>query len=178
MAQNRQFKGGTPPWEAQGWVEYTVPYGRGLLFARRVEKLETIGETKRALRHLEKQLQDWYDPPLCNDTVAGRKLRDAWVTRYGWPTVIKKSETVMTTIKARIHVASDGTLTGRATSLPPGEHEAEIALVDSGKGTAKSDVDTLLTRVRAIQEEVARLPVLDGSSADEIIGYNKRGHFD
>jgi hypothetical protein len=84
----------------------------------------------------------------------------------------------MTTIKARIHIAPDGTLTGRATGLPPGEHEAEIALVDSGKGTARSDAGTLLARVRAIQEEVARLPVLDGRSADEIIGYNRRGHFD
>src|SRR5215472_16070293 len=82
LSKNQQFKGGTPPWEAQGWVEYTVPYGRGLLFARRVEKLATIEETKRALRHLEKQLQDRYDPPLCNGTVAGRKLRDAWVRRY------------------------------------------------------------------------------------------------
>lgn len=27
MRKNQQFKGGTPPWEAQGWVEYTVPYG-------------------------------------------------------------------------------------------------------------------------------------------------------
>lgn len=25
MLKNQQFKGGMPPWEAQGWVEYTVP---------------------------------------------------------------------------------------------------------------------------------------------------------
>jgi hypothetical protein len=92
MLRNRQFKGGTPPWEAQGWVDYTVPYGRGLLFAHRVERLATIEETKRALRYLEKQLQDRYNPPLCNDTVAGRKLRDEWVRKHGWPTVTKKSE--------------------------------------------------------------------------------------
>jgi len=61
-AKNQQFKGRTPPWEAQGSVEYTVPYGRGLLFALRVENLPTLEETKKALRHLEKQLQDRYDP--------------------------------------------------------------------------------------------------------------------
>lgn len=91
MLKNQQFKGGTPPWEAQGWIDYTVPYGRrGLLFARRVETLAKANETKKALRYLERQLQDLYDPPLCNDTVAGRKLRDAWVGRHGWPLVIRK----------------------------------------------------------------------------------------
>ncbi len=65
MRKNQQFKGGTPPWEAQGWVEYTVRYGgRGLLFAQHVENLPTLEATKKALRHLEKQLQDFYDP-LC-----------------------------------------------------------------------------------------------------------------
>ena len=49
------FKGGTPPWEAQGWVEYTVLYdGRELLFARRVKNLPTLEETKKALGYLEK----------------------------------------------------------------------------------------------------------------------------
>ena len=33
-------------------------------------------------------------------------------------------------------------------------------------------------RVRAIQEEMAQLPVLDERSPEEIIGYNGRGHFD
>jgi hypothetical protein len=84
----------------------------------------------------------------------------------------------MATIKTRICVASDGTLTGHANGLPPGEHEAEIALVDSGKGAAQSDTETVLARVRAIQEEVARLPVLDKRTPEEIIGYNERGHFD
>jgi antitoxin VapB len=50
--------------------------------------------------------------------------------------------------------------------------------VDSVKEAARSDADTLLARVRAIQEEMARLPVLDERSPDEIIGYNERGHFD
>jgi hypothetical protein len=84
----------------------------------------------------------------------------------------------MRTIKTRIRVAPDGTLTGRASGLPPGEHEAEIALVDTSKGAPRPDTETLLARVRAIQREVAQLPILDGRSADEIIGYNERGHFD
>ena len=84
----------------------------------------------------------------------------------------------MTTVKTRIRVAPDGTLTGRASGLPPGEHEAEIALVDIGKSVDSPDVHLLLARVRAIQQEIAQLPVLDKRSSDEIIGYNKRGHFD
>ena len=84
----------------------------------------------------------------------------------------------MITVKTRIRVAPDGRLTGRAGGLPPGEHEAEIALIDTEKGAARLDADTLLTRVRAIQEEMAKLPVLDDRSPDEIIGYNERGHFD
>jgi hypothetical protein len=84
----------------------------------------------------------------------------------------------MITVKTRIRVAPDGTLAGRAGGLPPGEHEAEIALIDPEKGAARLDADTLLARVRAIQEEMAQLPVLDDRSPDEIIGYNERGHFD
>lgn len=83
----------------------------------------------------------------------------------------------MTTIKARIRIAPDGTLAGRAKGLPAGEHEAEIRLVEHAEAPAAHDVDTLLARVRAIQAEIARLPVLDNRSPDEIIGYNERGHF-
>ncbi|HJU14898.1 MAG TPA: hypothetical protein VJ770_00380 [Stellaceae bacterium] len=86
---------------------------------------------------------------------------------------------LMTKIKTRIHIASDGTLTGRAEGLPVGEHEAEIQLVESSMETpAARDADALLARVRAIQAEVARLPVYDSRSPDEIVGYNERGHFD
>jgi hypothetical protein len=84
----------------------------------------------------------------------------------------------MTTIKTRICVAPDGTLTGQAAGLPPGEHEAEIALVDTNKSVGRPDAATLLARVRAIQEEMAQLPVLDERTSDEIIGYDERGHFD
>jgi hypothetical protein len=84
----------------------------------------------------------------------------------------------MTTIKTRICVATDGTFTGRITGLPSGEHEAEIALIDTSKGAARPDADALLAQVRAIQHEMAQLPVFDKRSPDDIVGYNKRGHFD
>ena len=84
----------------------------------------------------------------------------------------------MTTVKTRICVAPDGTLTGRATGLPPGEHEGEIALVDTGKSVDSPDVHALLARVHAIQQEIAQLPLLDKGSPDEISGYNACGKFD
>ena len=33
-------------------------------------------------------------------------------------------------------------------------------------------------RIKRISEEVAKLPVLDDRSDDEILGYNDQGHFD
>jgi hypothetical protein len=80
----------------------------------------------------------------------------------------------MTTVKTRMRVAPDGTLTGRASGLPPGEHEGELALVDTGRSVDSPDLHTLLARVHAIQQEIAQLPVLDRRSSDEIIGYNER----
>ena len=84
----------------------------------------------------------------------------------------------MIKIITRIRVAPVGTLTARAAGLPVGEHEAEIQLLEDAETPAARDVDTLLTQVRAIQAEVARLPVYDSRSPNEIIGYNERGHFD
>jgi hypothetical protein len=84
----------------------------------------------------------------------------------------------MTTVKTRIHVEPDGTLTGQAHDLPVGDHDAEIVVLENAQLAAEPNADTLLARVRAIQEEVARLPVRDKRSPDEIIGYNEQGHFD
>jgi hypothetical protein len=83
----------------------------------------------------------------------------------------------MIKIKTRVHIAADGALTGCVPGLPSGEHEAEIMLIDDAKPTARSGAELLLARVRAIQEEVARLPVLDRRDPDQIIGYDERGHF-
>jgi hypothetical protein len=84
----------------------------------------------------------------------------------------------MMTVKTRIRVYPDGTLSGQAIGLPVGEHEAELTLIGNTAGPVALDADALLARVRGIQREVARLPVLDARSLDEIIGYNERGHFD
>ena len=83
----------------------------------------------------------------------------------------------MTIVKTRIHVGPDGTLTGKARGLPVGDHEAEITLLDTRAPVQRSDAEQLLARIRAIQAEVAQLPILDGRSPDEILGYNEHGHF-
>lgn len=84
----------------------------------------------------------------------------------------------MTKIKTKILIAADGTLSGRLYGAPPGEHEAEIALLERTDTAHSPNVATLLARVRAIQDAVARLPVIDARSPDEIIGYNADGYFD
>jgi hypothetical protein len=84
----------------------------------------------------------------------------------------------MITVKARIRVLPDGTLTGRATGLPEGEHDAQVTLIGGEAPPGLFDVATLLARVRAIQREVAQLPMLDARSPDEIIGYNELGYLD
>ncbi len=84
----------------------------------------------------------------------------------------------MTKIKTRIRVGPDGSLSGQAPGLPAGEHDAEIAVLEGTGGPARLDAGQLLGRIRAIQAEIAQLPVLDPRSPDEIIGYNERGHLD
>ncbi len=84
----------------------------------------------------------------------------------------------MTMIKARIRIAPDGTLSGRVVGLPAGEHNAEISVLEGPAASPRRDVADLLARVRAIQAEMARLPVRDNRSPEEIIGYNECGHFD
>jgi hypothetical protein len=82
----------------------------------------------------------------------------------------------MTMIKTRIRVGPDGTLSGRARDLPAGEHDAEITVLDAPLASGQPDAAKLLARVRAIQAEIARLPVFDARSPEEIIGYNDAGH--
>ncbi|HEX2152124.1 MAG TPA: hypothetical protein VHG31_09045 [Stellaceae bacterium] len=84
----------------------------------------------------------------------------------------------MIVIKTRINVAKDGMLSGSADGLPQGEHDAEIVLPGGRRTLSERDCWNLLARVRAIQAELAAIPVLDDRRPDEIIGYNERGHFD
>ena len=83
----------------------------------------------------------------------------------------------MTTVRTRIRIAADGTLTGQVAGLRAGEHEAEILLLDTAARLVRLDPDALLARLHIIQAEVAQLPALDSRSPDEILGYNERGHF-
>jgi antitoxin VapB len=43
---------------------------------------------------------------------------------------------------------------------------------------AAAEVELMMEEIRKIQADVAKLPVLDDRTADEIIGYNEHGHFD
>jgi len=81
-------------------------------------------------------------------------------------------------IKTRIRIAPDGTLSGRASGLPAGEHDVEIIVADTAVPSSRPDAVVILARVRAIQAELARLPVLDARTPAEILGYNELGHFD
>lgn len=78
----------------------------------------------------------------------------------------------MNLIRTIVHVAEDGAITGCAPEgVPPGDHEAEILVQPSPRSAPPIDEKELLARIRAIQEEIARLPVLDPRPADEILGY-------
>jgi hypothetical protein len=78
-----------------------------------------------------------------------------------------------------VHVDANGTITGHAPQqIPPGEHDADIA-VQPIWATAQSATEAeLRRRIRPIQDEVARLPVLDPRTPDEILGYNAEGLLD
>ena len=82
----------------------------------------------------------------------------------------------MTIIRTRIVVSPDGDISGKAPpGLPAGEHNADIAV---GEGSGRLDLAEVTARVRAIQDRVAALPVLDTRTDDEILGYNETGAFD
>lgn len=83
----------------------------------------------------------------------------------------------MNIVRTRLHVAQDGTISGRAPSaVPPGEHDAEIFV--PAIGSTAPDSAELRARIRALQDEVARLPVIDPRTPEEILGYNETGLFD
>lgn len=84
----------------------------------------------------------------------------------------------MTIITTRIRIGPGGAISGRVKGLPPGEHDAQIMLLDVAATTPCRETEELLARVRAIQAQVARMPILDDRRPDEILGYNDRGHFD
>jgi hypothetical protein len=67
----------------------------------------------------------------------------------------------MNEIRARIHIAADGTITGRALrDVPPGDHEAEIILHPATYPPRPLPPDAA-ARVHALQERLGHLLVLD-----------------
>lgn len=89
--------------------------------------------------------------------------------------ILKRSEPAVTVILAHIRVSPDGTLTGSAPGAAPGEHDAAIILSPAPRSPAAQA--EAVAAIHAIQEAVARLPVLDPRSPDDIIGYNENGLF-
>ncbi len=78
-------------------------------------------------------------------------------------------------VRVRLHVAADGTITGHAPGvLPAGEHDAEIMLRVPEKASTPA---VALAAVRGLQDELARLPVLDPRTPDELLGYDEAGLF-
>jgi hypothetical protein len=73
----------------------------------------------------------------------------------------------VTIIRAHIRVSPDGTITGSAPGAAPGEHDAAIILSPVTRSPAEQA--EVIASIRAIQEAVAQLPVLDPRSPDEII---------
>ena len=79
-------------------------------------------------------------------------------------------------IRTRIHIAADGTVTGRAPrGVPPGEHDANI-VVRSNYSPRPIWPDAA-AKIAALQRDVARFPVLDPRSPDIILGYDENGLF-
>lgn len=90
-------------------------------------------------------------------------------------TVRKRWEPAVTIILAHIRVSPDGTLIGSAPGAAPGEHDAAIILSpDPRPPAAQAEA---IAAIRAIQEAVALLPILDPRPPDDIIGYNENGLF-
>lgn len=78
----------------------------------------------------------------------------------------------MNEIRIRLHIAPDGTITGRAPDgVPPGDHEAAIT-IDMPYPPRPLPADAA-AKVRALQDRLARLPVLDSRTPDEILGYDE-----
>lgn len=81
----------------------------------------------------------------------------------------------MGAIRARIMVSEDGSITGVAPGLAPGEHEATI-LIDDGPAEPRVRPEALAS-VHAIQRRLASLPVRDDRPAEDLLGYDERGLF-
>jgi hypothetical protein len=81
----------------------------------------------------------------------------------------------MNVIHTPLHVAPGGTVTGHVPeTVPPGDHDADIVLHPVVGAVNATEARAT---IRALQEELARLPVLDARPADQILGYDETGLF-
>ena len=74
----------------------------------------------------------------------------------------------------RLHVTEDGRVFGEAKGIPAGDHDVAIILHQRGPHPAPEQA---LAAIHALQDEIARLPVLDPRKPDEILGYDETGLF-
>lgn len=80
-------------------------------------------------------------------------------------------------LRIRLRVAEDGTITGHVPDgTPAGEHDAEVILRPPRR--AFSPPTVARETIRALQDELARLPVLDPRTPEQLLGYNGGGLFD
>jgi hypothetical protein len=84
----------------------------------------------------------------------------------------------MNQIRTRVRVGPDHRITGRVPAdVPPGEYIAEIAIQPIRNMALAPDGADVLARIRALQDEVAGLPILDPRAPDNILGYGADGLF-
>lgn len=80
-------------------------------------------------------------------------------------------------LRIRLRVAEDGTITGHVPDgVPAGEHDADVILRPPQR--APFPPAGARDAIRALQDELARLPVLDPRTPEQIVGYNEHGLFD
>ena len=80
----------------------------------------------------------------------------------------------MNEIHTCFQFAPDGAITGSAPrEVPPGDHNAAIIL-DTPYPPRPLPADAA-ARIRALQEHIARLPILDSRTPDEILGCGEDG---
>lgn len=79
----------------------------------------------------------------------------------------------MPVLDLHIHVDADGRVTGTAPrGLPPGDYDV---VVEAAKPMPRPDPKAALANIRRLQEEIARMPVLDPRSPEEILADDDTG---
>lgn len=85
LGHNEMYRGGTKPWEPGGWLNYSLPFGGGMLFAKQIKATGSMTDVKKLLADIEVDLIQKHNPPLCGDSIAGRATRAEWIAKHGRP---------------------------------------------------------------------------------------------